>query len=83
MGDPGSIPESGISPGERNGNLLQYFYLENPKDRGTWWAAVCGVADLATKPSPEQLNSKHGSENHSYNDGKCEVQFVWSSRVMI
>ena len=43
-GDPGSIPESGRSPGEGNGNLLQYSVLENPTDRGDWWAAVHGVA---------------------------------------
>ena len=35
-GDPGSIPGSGRSPGEGNGNPLQYFYLENPMDRGAW-----------------------------------------------
>jgi len=35
-GDPGSIPESGRSPGEGNGNPLQYSCLENPMDGGTW-----------------------------------------------
>ena len=40
-GDTGSIPESGRSPGERNGNSLQYFCLENPMDRGAWQATVC------------------------------------------
>ena len=33
-GDPGSIPGSGRSPGEGNGNPLQYYFLENPMDRG-------------------------------------------------
>ena len=33
----GSIPGSGRSPGEGNGNPLQYSYLENPMDRGAWW----------------------------------------------
>ena len=37
------IPESGRSPGEGNGNRLQYSCLANPKDRGAWWAAVHGV----------------------------------------
>ena len=32
------------SPGEGNGNILQYFCLENPRDGGTWWAAIYGVA---------------------------------------
>ena len=35
-GDPGSIPGLGRSPGERNGNPLQYSCLENPMDRGAW-----------------------------------------------
>ena len=55
-GDLGSIPGSGRSPGEGNGNPVWYFCLENPTDRGAWWAMVHGVArvghDLATKPSP-------------------------------
>ena len=42
--DVGSIPGSGRSPGEGNGNLLQYSSLENPMDRGVWRAAVHGVA---------------------------------------
>ena len=41
--DPGSIPGSGRSPGKENGNLLQYFCLENPMDRGAWRATVHGV----------------------------------------
>ena len=43
MGDLGSIPGSGRSPGEGNGNPLQYSCLENPRDGGAWWAAVYGV----------------------------------------
>ena len=42
-GDLGLIPELGRSPGERHDNLLQYSSLENPKDRGAWWAQVHGV----------------------------------------
>ena len=37
-GDPGWIPGSGRSPGEGNGYPLQYSCLENPMDRGAWWA---------------------------------------------
>ena len=55
-GDPGSIPRSGRSPGEGNGNPLQCSCLENPLNRGAWQATVHGVAkvrhDLATKPPP-------------------------------
>ena len=43
-GDLGSIPGLGRSPGEGNGNPLQYSCLENPMDGGTWWATVHGVA---------------------------------------
>ena len=39
-GDVGSIPGSGRSPGGRHGNPLQYSCLENPIDRGAWWAMV-------------------------------------------
>ena len=42
-GDAGVISGSGRSPGEGNGNPLQYSCLENPMDRGAWWATVCGV----------------------------------------
>ena len=44
VGDLGSIPGLGRSPGERNGNPLQYSCLENPMEGGAWWAAVHGVA---------------------------------------
>ena len=37
-GDPDSVPGSERSPGERNGNLLQYHCLENSTDKGAWWA---------------------------------------------
>ena len=42
-GDPGSIPGLGRSPGVGNGNPLWYSCLENPRDRGAWWATVHGV----------------------------------------
>ena len=42
--DTSSIPGSERCPGGGHGNPLQYSCLENPMDRGVWWAAVCGVA---------------------------------------
>ena len=52
--DLGSIPGLGRSPGEGNGNPLQYSCLENPMDRAAWRTTVHGVArvghDLVTKP---------------------------------
>ena len=44
MGDLGSVPGLGRSPGGGHGNPLQYSRLENPMDRGAWRAAVHGVA---------------------------------------
>ena len=49
-GDVGSVPGSGRSPGEVNGNPLQYSCLENPMDIGAWQATVQGV----TKESKSQ-----------------------------
>ena len=58
-GDPGSIPESGRSPREGNGNPLQYSCLENPMDRGAWQAIVHRVArvrhNLVTKTRASQV----------------------------
>ena len=50
-GNVGSISVSGRSPGEGNGNLLQYSCLENPMDRGAWRAAVHRVAKSQTQLS--------------------------------
>ena len=47
-GDPGLIPGSGRSPGERNDNPLQYSCLGNSTDRGAWRAPVHGVAKSQT-----------------------------------
>ena len=44
-GDTGSIPGSGRSTGEGNGNPLQYCCLKNPMDRGAWQVTVHGVAE--------------------------------------
>ena len=49
--DAGYIPGLGRSPGERNGNPLQYSCLENPMDRGAWQATVYGVAKSQTQIS--------------------------------
>ena len=47
-GDPGSIPGLGRCPGEGNGYPLQYSCLENPMDRGAWWATVHGIVSSWT-----------------------------------
>ena len=48
--DTGLIPGSGRCPGEENGNPLQYSCLDNPLDRGPWWAIVHGVKKSQTQP---------------------------------
>ena len=50
-GDMSSILGLGRSPGEENGNPLQYSCLGNPMDRGAWWATVYGVTKSQTQLS--------------------------------
>ena len=52
-----------IYRGEGNGNPLQCSCLENPRDRGAWWAAVSGVAQSRTRP--KQLSSSSSSSPYS------------------
>ena len=56
-GDLGSVSGLGRSPGEGNGNLLQYFCLENLMDRGAWWATLHGVAKSWTWLTEFHFNS--------------------------
>ena len=60
-GDVGLIPGSGRSPGVGNGNSLQYSCLENPRDGGTWWAAIYGVTQSRTQL--KQLSSSSSSSS--------------------
>ena len=62
-GDPGSIPGFRRSPGEGNGNSNQYSCLENPTDRGAWYAPVHGVTKSGT-----QLSDFTFTFNTSYPD---------------
>ena len=61
--DAGSIPGSGKSPGEGHGNPLQCSCLENPMDRGAWWAAVCGAAQSWTQLKWFNTHSHCGENN--------------------
>ena len=73
----GSIPGFGRSPGEGNGNPFQYPCLENPMNRGTWWATVHGAAvghNLATntKTAATATAYKLGKQKHLlYSTGNC------------
>ena len=61
-GDPSSIPGSGRSPGEGNGNPLQDSCLENSMDKGAWWTAVHGV--MKGSDMTEQLTLSHIQKAH-------------------
>ena len=61
VGDLGSIPGSGKSTGEGNGNPLQYSCLENPMDGGAWWALVHEVAKSRTRLSDFIHSLTHSS----------------------
>ena len=60
MGDLGSIPGLGRSPGEGNGNPLQDYCLENPMDRGAWSATIHGVAKSQTPLSDFAFTTLEG-----------------------
>ena len=55
-GDLSLIPGWGRSLGEKNGNPLQSSCLENPTDRGAWWATVRGVAKSQTRLSEQHFS---------------------------
>ena len=59
-GDLGSIPGSGRSPREGNGNPLQYSCWENPMDGGAWWVTVHGVSKSQTQLSDFTHSLTHG-----------------------
>ena len=74
-GDMGSIPGLGKSPGEGNGNPLQYSCLENPMDKGAWWATV------------HQGFKESDATEHIYTQGgwlskKCEL-WAWRIRLYL
>ena len=58
-GDPGSIPGSGRSVGDRNGNLFQYSCLENPMDRGAQWATFHRIAKCQTQLKQLSTHTAH------------------------
>ena len=61
--------------GEGNGNPLQYCCLENPRDRGAWWAAICGVAQSWTRL--KRLSSSRSSTHKSSSAQSCSLLSAW------
>ena len=72
VGDQGSIPVLGRSPGEGNGNPLQFSCLENLRDGGAWWAAIYGVAQSRTQL--KRLSSSSSSSSRG-------LVWVWAARL--
>ena len=70
-GDPGLIPGSGRSTGEGIGYPLQYSCLENPRDRGVWWATVHGLARSRTQLSDCHSSSSRAEKIILIQVGKC------------
>ena len=71
-GDVGLIPGLGRSPGEGNGNQLQYSCLRTPMDRGAWQAKVHGVA--------KELDMTEQLKNNNSNNGFHEL-FIYSEHI--
>ena len=61
--DAGSIPELKRSPGGGNGKPLQYSCLENPRDRGAWWATVHRAANSCTRLKQVSMHTHTGTEH--------------------
>ena len=68
-GDAGLIPGSGRSPREGNGSPLQYSYLENPMDRGNWWATGHRVAesDVTEHAHMQAIYDRFCASSRAYN----------------
>ena len=60
--DAGLIPGSGISPGEGNVNSFQCSCLENPRDKGAWWATVYGVSKESDMTEQAHTHTTHGKK---------------------
>ena len=72
-GDAGLIPGSGRSPGEGNGNPLQYSCLRNPMNRGAWWATIHGVAKSQTGLYQLNDNNKLPLTNYCVSRSQEEI----------
>ena len=72
-GGAGSIPESGGSPGGGNDNPLQYSCLENPMERGAWWATIHSHKESDT--TEVTYHTEHRAINSIKN--KIPIEFLW------
>ena len=89
VGDLGSIPGSGRSPGEGNGNPLQYLCLENPMDGGAWQATVHDVTKCQTWP--RNFTFFHFATRHAHSESLLDhpmapppaITDIWESPAKI
>ena len=77
VGDLGSIPGSGRSPGGGHGNLLQYSCLENPMDRGAWKATDHGVAKSQTQLTKHSTGFGHTGVSPVQPGSPGRLFFFW------
>ena len=94
-GDTGLIPGSGRPPGIGNGTPPQYSCLENPMDRGTWWAAVPGVAKSWTQLSTYKTDTQNrlgvakekrgrGGTSWEFGVSRCKpLHLAWINKVQL
>ena len=75
VGDPGLIPGLGRCPREGNGCPLQYSCLENPTDRGAWWATVHGVTKSQTR-----LSDSHFHTSMDRSGVSCGANMSWAAK---
>ena len=82
VGDLGSIPRLGRYSGEEKGYPLQYSCLENPRNRGAWWASVYGVAQSWTRLKRLSSSSSRILKNYT-NDLICKTETDLESRLVV
>ena len=80
-GDMGLIPESGKSPGEGNGNPLQYSCQGNIMDRRAWWAIVHGVSRVGYDLATEQQQNECSFAILNYAKSSLPVLCKWNSKA--
>ena len=76
-GDTGPIPGLGRSPGGGHGNSLQYSCLENPMDRGAWWATVHGV------PESDMTEDTHLLHSLAFDVIFSEVSYIGRAHISV
>ena len=72
----------GRRPEEVNGNPLQYSCLENPRNRGAWWAAFYGVSQSRTRLKQLSSSRAHDQKRERGNVSKMEAPVSWQRHII-